>query len=398
MQKTGPKFLHCFFLIPILILGLQAAAVADIEQVPQELSPAFEHLISYASPPSPGHLDADLVNQVIQFVNQDKNLKNTFSMGERKGAASNYSEFTLSRTLKEVLDLVYNPAIPPHITTPASIRRSKWIQIDGRTQALPKLSDYLAKLDPPVIVNGVEYVENTPDTFSGAYYAYELDRALILTRQKGHNILISISRQRNKSEVGKKGVVLGSDDNWDYLYTGEKGCTKAGLGWVDSYMYNSASITVYYEVTDPTPQVRCGVFKWIRAGWAGINLVQPHHIRDGVDRFARNFKSIIESPVLADTVRLSKAFEQIDRLSNDELRQKVRRYYLHLKEIYHEKSRLALRWFEQLPGKDGYLAKMTPEEMKAILDTAYLKHLLGMNPGIDVSFIRPVKKASRYPG
>lgn len=398
MPGTNPIIARVFIMIVVYALGSFSAAAADVEQVPEELFPAFEHLLSFTNQSGDTVPEADQVHQVIDFVNSAKNPDHTFSMGHRRGAASNYSEFCLNRTLKEVLDLAYNPNIPSHITAPASIRRSKWVQVNGKTQDLPRLSDYLADLTGPALIKGIEFIENTPDAFSGAYYAYELDRALMLTRHHGNKVLISISRQRSKSDIGKKGLVLGNDDNWDYLYTGEKGCTLPGLGWVKSYMYDSASITVYYEEGGPKPKIRCGVFKWVRAGWAGMNMVQPHHIREGVQRFAKNFKDILESPTLADTAKLSRAFRRIGRMPEEELRQKVQSYYLNLKEIYQNKSRLASRWFDRLSGSDGHLANMKPEEMKAILDKAYVKHLLDKNPGVDSSRFDPLAPQAKYPG
>ena len=163
-------------------------------------------------------------------------------------------------------------------------------------------------------------------------------------------------------------------------------------------MYDSSSIAVYYEVDGPTPQVRLGMFKWLRAGWAGINMVKSHHIRDGVIRFAKPFKDLIESPVLADTGRISTALQRINELPETELRQKARQYFLHLKTLYQDQSRLARQWFDQLAGNDGHLAKMKPEEMKAVLAKAYIKHLLGKSPGIDSSFFSKSNSKSDYPG
>lgn len=387
MRMTSTRYIPGLFAAMVILfcLGINANAETKIESVPEELAPVFERLLSLAGRTDLKAPDAAVIDPIIDFLNRTKDPGHTFSMGERKGAASNYSEFRIDRTLKEVLDLVYNPDIPPYLTTPASVRRSKWLQVNGRQQELPRLSDYLERMTVPVMFNGVEYVENTPDTFSGAYYAYELDRVLVLTQHKGHKLLLSISRQRDKSEVGKKGLVLGDDDDWNYLYTGEKGCTKPGLGWVKSYMYDSASITVYYEVDGPTPQVHCGVFKWIRAGWAGMNFVQPHHIRSGVQRFAKNFKALLESPALADTKRFSNALRQISDLPLEALRRKVKRHYLGLKSFHQNSSRLVRRWFDHLSGENGYLAKMSAEEMKAVLEKAYLKKILGKYPLADAS-------------
>lgn len=368
------------------------------KKVPPELSQALEEFIASSRQHDARIPETEMMSRVVDFVTKPKNPDIIYHMGLRDGAASNYSEFTINRSLKEVLDLVYNPDIPSHIVTPASIRRSRWLRINGESKKLPMLSDYLSILTDPVLINGVEFIENTPDTFSGAYYAYELDRALILARFKGRNVLISISQQRDKSDVGKKGLVLGNDDNWNYIYTGIKGCSRTGLGWVKSYMYDSASVTVYLEEKGPSARVRCGVFKWVHAGWAGINMVQPHHIRDGVARFSRNFKKIIESPNLEDIVQLSRDFEQIKTLSESQLRQKVGRYYLQLEELNQDKNRLARDWFEGLMGDDGYLANMETDEMRAVLELAYLKHLLGKPPGVDVTLIHPPKANTGSPG
>ncbi len=364
----------------IFILSLASTATAETTSVPEELTPAFEQMIALAGKSAPNAPDAQHVNRLIGFLNRNKDPQGTFVMGGRDGASSNYSEFRLNRPFNEVLDLIYNPDIPAYLTSPASVRRSEWIRINGKQQQLPLLSGVYGRLTKTTVYTGVEFVENTPDTFSGAYYAYELDRALVLTRHEGRNVLISISRQRNKSDVGKKGLVLGDDDNWNYLYTDEKGCTKTGLGWADTYMYNSASITVYYEVDGPAPHVHIGVFKWLKAGWANINMVQPHHIKNGVKRFAKNFKALIESPAMADTSKLTEGLRQFENMPEETLRQKVKRHYLGLKKVHEIKSRRILKWFDSLGGKDGYLAKMTPKEMKAVLEKAYLKKVLGKRP------------------
>jgi hypothetical protein len=54
-----------------------------------------------------------------------------------------------------------------------------------------------------------------------------------------------------------------------------------------------------YEEIDPvTTKVRCAVFKWLRAGWSGINMVRSKHIYNGLKRFAKPLKEILEYPSL----------------------------------------------------------------------------------------------------
>jgi hypothetical protein len=45
---------------------------------------------------------------------------------------------------------------------------------------MPRLVQSMDDLSRPFIIFGREYVANTPDTSTGAYYDYDLDRALIL--------------------------------------------------------------------------------------------------------------------------------------------------------------------------------------------------------------------------
>jgi hypothetical protein len=91
-------------------------------------------------------------------------------------------------------------------------------------------------------------------------------------------------------------------------------------------------------------------------------------------------------------------FQKIRSMPEEELRQKVQGYYLNLKESYQTKSQLARRWFDRLSGNDGHVAHMRPEEMKAILEKAYVKHLLGKNPGVDLGLFDPLASQTKYPG
>jgi hypothetical protein len=80
------------------------------------------------------------------------------------------------------------------------------------------------------------------------------------------------------SDVGKKGYVMGTDDDWDYFYSGKPGLTIPALGWVKSYMYGSSGINIYEEIDPQAGKVRCAVFKWLRAGWSGVNMVRRVYI------------------------------------------------------------------------------------------------------------------------
>jgi hypothetical protein len=322
----------------------------------------------------------------------------TYSAGQRKGATSNYYEFPVDRPIETMLDLAYSPEIPSYFTVPASLHQSNWIEVDGKQQPFPDLSHVMRTPFRPMLIKGVEAVQNTPDTNSGAYYAYTLDRAVVLTRHQGRRVLLSMSAQRGISDVGKKGLVVGSDDDWNYIYTGEKGCTIPGMGWADTYMYDSESIIVYYEMIEPVPHVRCAVFKWVHAGWAGVNMAQTVHIKNGVQRFAKNLKEVIESTSLPLKSELAAVIRRIESLPTHTLKEKVRDYFNTLKARHQDDSRLNRKWFTLLFKDDHYVEQMNRKELTAALCKEYLKYLLGKTHGFDIAFLENAKTQPKHPG
>ena len=397
--------LKYFSLIGLLVCtltftcGLNAAAEVEVIQVPAKLGASLDQLLALTDHDSQAKPAMAAIGPIVDYLMAPKDPAATYSIGQKHGATTNYYEFDLERPFETVVALSYNPAIPSCLIIPSSLHKSKWIEIDGsRQQPFPDLAAAMQSSAGPLLVKGVEEVENTPDTNSGAYYAYTLDRAVVLGRYHGHRVLLSISSQRGKSTVGKKGLVLGADDDWNYLYTGEKGCTHAGLGWASTYMYDSDSILVYYEVTQPTPHVRCAVYKWVDAGWAGINMVQPIHIKNGVKRFVKTFKEIVESPALPDPGTLAAAIRRIENLPTDTLRQEVKTTLDTLKARHEDDNRLNRKWFAQLFENDRYLREMDREELIATVCREYLKYLLGKSHSFDIAFLEKAKILPKRPG
>jgi len=171
----------------------------------------------------------------------------------------------------------------------------------------------------PVIIHGLQHDSNTPDLTTGVYHEYDLKRTLIHLNHKGRRVLISISKQVNQSEVGKKGVILGNDDDWNYYYSGDTGSFKTGMGWIKSYVYDFFSVGVYVETGASPTLTRIGTFQWIRAGWSGINFVQEGHIINGMKRYARNFKTILESPRLPTPNKIISTYQRLSALPNRDL-------------------------------------------------------------------------------
>ncbi|MBE9544203.1 MAG: hypothetical protein IMF02_06900, partial [Proteobacteria bacterium] len=216
-----------------------------------------------------------------------------------------------------------------------------------------------------------------PDTHSGAYYGYNLDQTLIVFKYRQRKVIVAISRQKDVSTVGKKGYVMGTDDDWDYFYSGKKGLTVPALGWVSSYLYASSAINIYYEIDPGSPKVRCAMFKWLRAGWLGINMVQRIHIYDGLKRFAKTFKEIMENPLLPPVNILAADFAQIKSFSDETLKSKMDIYADVLKNRYNGNHNNGKKRVAKLLANKNHWSAMSREEMQAALVIEYMKAAVG---------------------
>ncbi len=351
-----------------------SAKVLKKTKVPDALNPELDHLLTLASPDSKNTFDLRRIEKVLDFVASPKSSSALYYADKKLGANSAYYEFDIQSDLNHILRYAFNPEIPSYAYMPSSVRLSYWSEVNGHKQPLPKLWDSPPNPDSPVIVKGIEHIEITPDLFSGAYYRYDMVKTLILCKYLGRNLLISISKQKDKSDVGRKGLILGKDEDWNYFYSGQKGLTKAGLGWAKSYMYDSFSVSFYYEVNEKSPMVRCGMFKWLRAGWANLNLVKNKHIHKGLDRFSKDLKAILEHPSLPQASELARVFANYNKLSLEDLRKKVKPHLIVLEGLLdNEKPRF--KSFAELLKSGRYLNQMTGQEMQAILVLEYVKSI-----------------------
>ena len=346
-------------------------------RVPDSLLPGLQHLLALADPQQPQQFDSARITEILKFIETAKHPDVLYYVDKISGAPSAYSEFDVHCSLTDILKYAFNPGLPRLVTMPSSNRLSHWQQVENNGHSLPKLWDKIAGLDTPMVIRGIEVVENTPDTFSGAYYKYDLYRSLVLFRYVDRNVLISVSKQKDVSDVGNKGFVLGPDENWDYVYTGKPGLTISGLGWVRSYMYDSFGISVYYELDPAAPMVRCAAFNWTRAGWSRINVVRKSHIYEGILRFANSYKQILESPQLPDAATLAGFFSNVRTLDIDELRERIALYPQILKSRYSPWPPPGAKWTAEIFDNPDYWANLSKEEMQSLIMLEYMKLALG---------------------
>jgi len=290
------------------------------------------------------------------------------------GASGAMISGTIAVPLARILEYAYNPAVPTFLTHPAVIRVSGW-EPGSDILTHPGLWTVLDDLDQPVVLHGREFEEITPDLFSGGYYRYHLDRTLVLMRHKGRAVLLSVARQDGLSGVGKKGVVL-DDGNWQYFYSGIHGLTKGGMGWMDTYMYDSWSVSAYVEGADGASTTNV-VFKWLRAGWAKMNVVRPKHILAGCRRFADAFNAVMGSDRLPPSADLAAKARELRALPEGELDNRVREYVQAFTQAYADHPELTGGDFGKLMRGDAYLGTLDRAERVGLLLLEYLKSRLG---------------------
>ena len=207
-----------------LFSSIQLATSSDLKEttIPDSLNPELEYLSTLVSSDNHGPVNLKFIEKVLDFVVSPKSSSSLYYTDKLFGSPSAYYEFDINTDLKHILQYTYNPDIPSVAFMPSSVRLSYWAQVNGQNQDLPKLWTYISNSDCPIVVKGIKHIEITPDQFTGAYYRYDVDNVLILCKFRGKNLLISISKQKDRSDVGRKGLVLGSDDNWDYFWYCQK--------------------------------------------------------------------------------------------------------------------------------------------------------------------------------
>jgi hypothetical protein len=353
---------------------------AEERPLSPEVAAGAEHLLGLVGPGNREPFQPEKISALMDFVTRPKKDGVRFEAESGNGHSSSYIEVDVRIRLADLLQYAFNPAIPWFATSPASLRSSAWKQTDTPWTSLPRLWELLGKEDTPVVIRGMETVENTPDMFSGGYYRYDLHRTLILFTNGPRRSVISISKQADVSDVGRKGYIVGNDEDWNYFYSGEPGLNVTGLGWVKSYMYDSAGISVYTEAGPEQAVVRTANFKWLRAGWSNINMVQNDHIYQGMLRFARALREVMESPRLPAVKVFESDCLQIAKLSDSAMHDRMKSYRRLLALRAEKLDGGARRHLPEAFHSEAYWQGLTREEMESTLVLETLKGYLGKSP------------------
>jgi hypothetical protein len=131
---------------------------------------------------------------------------------------------------------------------------------------------------------------------------------------------------------------------------------------------------VYYEHEG---KLRCGAFKWLKAGWAGINFVKKSHIHLGLKRFAQAYQKIFSNQ-LPEPKEVETFFSRLERLSPERISQIAElRFELQKKDLGGKLDSNHRQIFECLD-KDTCRDDSWSSVVKSGLTVEYLKYILGL--------------------
>ena len=281
----------------------------------------------------------------------------------------------VNSSLKRILHYFYNPEIPNYLLCPAVLRMSGWRDGSEILNRDKGMWDELDTLAEPVVVRGREFESTTPDSFAEAYYLYDLNRLMILLKYGGKNVLLSVTEQEDKSDIGRKGAIL-NDKEWDYFYSGLEGLNRGMIGWMDTFTYASGSVQVYIEDMAQA-NTTVFLFKWLRAGWAGMNVVKRSHIYDGTLRYIRSFSKVVESDTLTPE-QVMAAMKDVNGLSKAEIDSYIKEYAVNFEARFKDNPKLEDSDYAEIIENGGYADVLDDKARLSILSLEKLKGLLGM--------------------
>jgi hypothetical protein len=373
-------------ILALMLVAPPLQAATEPPPVSAEIEKVLDQLLAiFGTDGGLQPIDSGAMDAMAAFVHKtpQTGLQAVQDRREIRGSGIIYE---LRRPLDDVVRYVYNHRIPEGAINPSSVNYSFWKEVAGNGKALPDMWNGLDSTSTPQVTRGVVREFISPDLHTGAHYQYDLRRAFVVQRRGTSRIVLSMSLQIGPSEVGRKGFIVGDDQDWNYLYTQEVGLNKAGLGWVKSKIYNFFSVCCYVEDDARPGIVRVGAFQWLGAGWAGLNVVDTHHIRRGLQRYADQFKAMMESGRMPDPADLERVCAALEKTDEALLRQKA----LDVTQFVLQKARqdeaLGKKKLIQSLDANAYVALMDKHQLVSSLMREYVKYCLGKQTPLSPTF------------
>lgn len=372
----------CFLGLTLSSLVFAGTAAANDGTLPPEVQKGVSALLALQNPAA-GLPDTATLEAFLEFTTSPVNLKGVDDKAPNpdkyeKGSGIFWRSRLRNVPLATTMEYLFNPKVPMTVVYPASIRYAAWQPGSGILNLPKPLWEQLGQhKDKPLVLRGAELEEITPDDNSGAYYRYLLDRVLILTEYQGQQVLISLSWQKGKSEVGKKAATIGDYSNWDFVYSGVKGTLAKGIGWAETYIYSSASVIVFYEDAPGGKDTCYSMYRWMDAGWSGMNMVKRSHIAAGAERSFAGLKAFMESPKRPTPAAIDGYIGSLKALDLPALQARFAPYSAKVEESAATVEALQSDDFQNVIKGGGYGKSMTKDELIAAFAANFIKQQLG---------------------
>lgn len=364
----------------MIILGAGSAQAKST--LPPDVQKAVTALLALRDPTAPIP-DRATLDTFLGFTTSPVNLapageKQPYPDNYEKGSGVIWRSRLQNVPLATALSYLYNPKVPNTVVFPSSIRYAAWQPgSDILTLERPLWEQFGEHKDAPLVLRGQEKEEITPDDNSGAYYSYLLDRVLLLTEFEGRQMLISLSWQNGKSDVGKKAATIGEYSDWDFVYSGAKGTLASGIGWAETFIYSSAAITVFYEDAPGGKNTGYALYRWMDAGWSGMNMVKQHHITAGAERSFAGVRAFLESPHRPSVAEIERYVASLRAMELPALQERFMPYSVKVEEAAATVDALKQDDFQAIIKDAGYGRSMSKDEIIAAFVVNFIKEKLG---------------------
>lgn len=369
------------------VIPAEAAVPAPREKVDvsPEMAQALDEAIKAAlagSTPSQNCLDTIAAFCLFNGMGTGSRI-----LPERAEGAGVFYHKPLPFSLSDLMAYALNPAVPGEALYPNSVRRNVWRKQSPVLTGGAELAKSALPPEKTLFTFGREYEEVTPDTNSGSYYSYDLQRLFALSalpagdgpgQGKKGTVLFMFSAQPERSDIGMKGAVLGPDADWNYVYTGVQGSTLPMVGWAETHIYSAATINVWVEESG---KLTLYALKWIKAGWSGMNVVKTEHINAGIDRYVDGLVQVFGSERRPKPEAIVARYKELKAMSDDDLLAALKPYGEQIAQLAKAQS-VDGGDFDKVLKDGAYAASMKREDRIAELLKLYMKQQLGIKmPG-----------------
>jgi len=354
---------------------------SDPAPLDKTVEASIDHLFTLLSDPS-AKFDPSKIDAMLNMVGNDNSDPKDIAPANRFNGNGVCLRHTLNADLDTIMRYFYNTDIPSFLLSPATLRFSNWYDDSEFMKRATPLWEEWDNYEKPVLTRGREFESCTPDSFGEAYFAYDLDRLIVLLKYEGKRVLVSVSLQDGESDVGRKGAII-NDKEWDYFYSGIEGLNKGLISWMDTYMYNSASVLVFVEQNGEAKQSTLFLYKWLKAGWSGMNVVKRKHIYEGIMRYARSMEKVLTGSTLTPE-QIAAGMNEVTAMTKPQIDTLIEQYSKNFEQKFKSDPKLKKRSYAKVIADGGYGKVLDDRARRYTMYLEKLKSMLGMETLIDM--------------